>query len=134
MAKQKKEDKAKSADAAKEAPENREAVTAKPETESTLPVLKPGDDVKVYYRVLEGGKERTQVYEGTVIALKNSGVSRTVTVRKNSYGIAVERIFPLYSRLLQKIEVKKHTKVRRAKLYYLRKLKGKLSRLKELRQ
>jgi len=99
-----------------------------------LPALRSGDEVKVFYKVREGGKERIQVYEGTIIAMNNSSVSRTVTVRKTSYGIAVERIFPLQSKLLQKIEIKRHTKVRRAKLYYLRKLKGKMSRLKELRQ
>jgi large subunit ribosomal protein L19 len=98
-----------------------------------VPEIRPGDELKVFYRVIEAGKERTQTYEGTVIAIKNSGVSRTITVRKNSFGIAVERIFPLNSKLVQKIEVKKHTRVRRAKLFYLRNLKGKASRLKELR-
>ena len=105
----------------------------RPESRSDIPVIKSGDELKVFYRVIEAGKERTQIYEGTVIAIKNSGVSKTITVRKNSFGIAVERIFPLNSKLVQKIEVKKHTRVRRAKLFYLRKLKGKASRLKELR-
>jgi large subunit ribosomal protein L19 len=104
-----------------------------PELRDDIPALGAGDEVKVYYRVIEGGKERIQIYEGTVIALKNSGVSRTVTVRKTSFGIAVERIFPVHSKLVQKIEVKKHSKVRRAKLYYLRQLKGKAARLKEIR-
>lgn len=104
-----------------------------PAAHSDAPAIKPGDELKVFYRVIEGGKERTQIYEGTVIAIKNSGISKTITVRKNSFGIAVERIFPLNSKLVQKIEVKKHTRVRRAKLFYLRKLKGKASRLKELR-
>jgi large subunit ribosomal protein L19 len=99
-----------------------------------IPDLRPGDEIKVSYRVIEGDKERIQTYEGTIIALKNSGVTRTVTVRKTSFGIAVERIFPLESKLVQKIEIKRRTKVRRAKLYFLRKLKGKASRLKELRQ
>ena len=103
------------------------------EVRSDIPETRPGDELKIYYRVIEAGKERIQIYEGTVIAIKNSGISKTITVRKNSFGIAVERIFPLNSKLVQKIEVKKHTKVRRAKLYYLRKLKGKASRLKELR-
>jgi large subunit ribosomal protein L19 len=103
------------------------------ELRKDIPEIRAGDELKVYYRVIEAGKERTQTYEGTVIALKNSGISKTITVRKNSFGIAVERIFPLNSKLVQKIEVKKHTKVKRAKLYYLRKLKGKASRLKELR-
>lgn len=109
-------------------------IKTKTDENSQLPQLKAGDEIKVFYRVIEGGKERIQVYEGTIIAIKNSGISRTITVRKTSYGIAVERIFPVYSKLIQKIEIKKHTKVRRAKLYYLRDLKGKLSRLKELRQ
>jgi len=103
------------------------------ELRSDIPVIRPGDELKVFYRVIEAGKERTQTYEGTVIAIKNTGISKTITVRKNSFGIAVERIFPLNSKLVQKIEIKKHTKVRRAKLFYLRKLKGKASRLKELR-
>ncbi len=98
-----------------------------------LPELKSGDIVRVSYRVIEGGKERIQVFEGTIIALKHSGIQRTITVRKTSFGIAVERIFPLNSKLVSKIEVKRHSKVRRSKLYYLRNLKGKAARLKELR-
>ncbi len=103
------------------------------EVRKDLPEIKPGDVVRVSYRVIEGGKERIQVFEGTVIAIRNAGVSRTITVRKTSFGIAVERIFPLNSKLVQGIEVKKHSKVRRAKLYYLRNLKGKAARLRELR-
>ena len=98
-----------------------------------IPVLKPGDIIRVSYRVIEGGKERTQLFEGTVIAIKNPGISKTITVRKASFGIAIERIFPINSKLVQKIEIKKHSKVRRSKLYYIRKLKGKAARLKELR-
>ena len=98
-----------------------------------LPEVKPGDIIQVSYRVIEGGKERTQVFEGTVIAIKNKGIAKTITVRKTSFGIAVERIFPLNSKLVQKIVIKRHSKVRRAKLYFLRKLKGKAARLKELR-
>ena len=103
------------------------------EVRTDLPEIKPGDVLRVFYRVVEGGKERTQVFEGTVIAIKNKGIAKTITVRKTSFGIAVERIFPLNSKLVQKIEIKKHSKVRRAKLYYLRELKGKAARLKELR-
>jgi len=103
------------------------------EIRKDLPEIKPGDVVRISYRVIEGGKERIQVFEGIVIAMKNSGISKTITVRKTSFGIAVERVFPLNSKLLQKIDVKKHSKVRRAKLYYLRKLRGKAARLKELR-
>lgn len=98
-----------------------------------LPEIKIGDVIMVSYRVIEGGKERIQVFEGIVIARKNSSISKTITVRKTSFGVAVERIFPLNSKLIQKIQVKKHSKVRRAKLYYLRELKGKAARLKELR-
>ncbi len=103
------------------------------EVRTDLPDIKPGNVIRVFYRVIEGGKERIQVFEGTVIAMKNRGIARTVTVRKTSFGIAVERIFPLNSKLVQKIELKKRQKVRRAKLYYLRNLKGKAARLKELR-
>lgn len=98
-----------------------------------LPEIKSGDVLRVSYRVIEGGKERIQVFEGTVIAIKNAGITKTITVRKTSFGIAVERIFPLNSKLVQSIEVKKHSRVRRAKLYYLRNLKGKAARLRELR-
>jgi len=104
-----------------------------PEIRTDLPEIKPGDVLKMFYRVVEGGKERIQVFEGTVIAIKNSGIAKTITVRKTSFGISIERIFPLNSKLVQKIEVIKHSRVRRAKLYYLRKLKGKAARLKELR-
>ena len=103
------------------------------EVRKDLPEIKPGDVLRVSYRVIEGGKERIQVFEGTTIAIKNAGISKTITVRKTSFGIAVERIFPLNSKLVQGIEVKKHSKVRRAKLYYLRGLKGKAARLRELR-
>ncbi|MGE5342830.1 MAG: 50S ribosomal protein L19 [Candidatus Omnitrophota bacterium] len=103
------------------------------ELRTDLPEIKSGSVLRVFYRVIEGGKERIQVFEGTVIAIKNKGISKTITVRKTSFGIAVERIFPLNSRLIQKIEVKKLQKVKRAKLYYLRNLKGKAARLKELR-
>jgi large subunit ribosomal protein L19 len=104
-----------------------------PVLRTDIPELRSGDEIKVYYRVVEGGKERTQGFEGTIIALKRSGITKTITVKKTSFGISVERIFPLNSKLVQKIEVKKHQKVRRSKLYYLRALKGKASRLKELR-
>ncbi len=98
-----------------------------------LPEIRPGDLVRVSYRVIEGGKERIQIFEGYVIGKKNSGIAKTITVRKTSFGIAVERIFPLNSKLVQKIEVKRHSRVRRAKLYFLRSLSGKKARLKELR-
>jgi large subunit ribosomal protein L19 len=97
------------------------------------PTMSPGDTVQVHVRVIEGGKERIQVYEGTVIALKHGGISETVTVRKISHGIGVERTFPLHSPRISKIVVTRRGKVRRAKLYYLRTKIGKAARIKELR-
>ncbi|OQX29581.1 MAG: 50S ribosomal protein L19 [Spirochaeta sp. LUC14_002_19_P3] len=92
-----------------------------------------GDTIKVHYRIIEGKTERIQVYEGLVIAIDNSGISRTVTVRKISYGVGVERIFPLHSPRVEKFEVVRHGKVRRAKLYYLRNRIGKkATKVKEL--
>jgi large subunit ribosomal protein L19 len=92
-----------------------------------------GDTIKVHLKVKEGDKERIQVFEGIVIAKRGSGSKATFTVRKISFGIGVERIFPLHSKMIEKIEVVRRAKVRRAKLYYLRKLKGKAARLKEKR-
>jgi len=99
-----------------------------------IPEIRTGDVVQVAYRVIEGGKERVQLYEGVVIAMKSRGVSHTITVRKSSFGIAVERIFPVNSPLVASITVQKHSKVRRSKLYYLRERSGKSARLKELRK
>ena len=96
-----------------------------------IPDFAPGDTVNVHVRVIEGDKERIQQYQGVVIALKGSGATRTFTVRKVSNGVGVERIFPLYSPKLAKIEVVRHGRVRRAKLYYLRNLRGKAARIKE---
>lgn len=97
-----------------------------------LPYFKPGDTVKVHFKIVEGGKERIQIYEGLVIAVKNSRASRTFTVRKNSYGVGVERIFPLHSPRIARIEVSRSGKVRRAKLYYIREKIGKAAKIKEL--
>ena len=92
-----------------------------------------GDTVKVHYRIVEGKTERVQVYEGLVIAANNSGVSRTVTVRKISYGVGVERVFPVNSPRVEKFEVIRRGKVRRAKLYYMRDRVGrKATKVKEL--
>ncbi len=95
-----------------------------------LPELRPGYTVKVYQKIFEGGKERIQAFEGMILARKHGkGINATITVRKISDGIGVERVFPLHSPLIQKIEAIKKTKVRRAKLYYIRKLKSKKIRL-----
>ncbi|MCC7339877.1 MAG: 50S ribosomal protein L19 [Bryobacterales bacterium] len=98
---------------------------------SDLPSFRPGDTVKVHVKIREGEKERLQVFEGTVIARNNRGVSETVTVRKISFGHGVERIFPLHAPVVDHIEFVRTGKVRRAKLYYLRQLRGKAARLKE---
>ena len=96
-----------------------------------LPIIKIGDNVKVGVKIIEGNKERVQFYEGTVIAQKNSSINTTITVRKVLQGIGVERIFLIHSPKIDSIEVLRSSKVRRAKLYYLRNLKGKASRLKQ---
>lgn len=96
-----------------------------------FPDLRIGDTVNVNVRVIEGDKERIQVYSGIVIKMKGSGISETFTVRKMSNGVGVERIFPKHSPRIAGVEVVRHGKVRRAKLYYLRDLTGKASRIKE---
>jgi large subunit ribosomal protein L19 len=98
-----------------------------------IPSFGPGDTVKVHVRVTEGSRERIQVFEGVVIARKHGGINETFTVRKVSGGIGVERIFPVHCPSINKIEVKRHGKVRRAKLYYLRSRSGKSARIKEKR-
>lgn len=92
-----------------------------------------GDTVKVHYKIIEGDKERVQVYEGIVIAIDNKGISKTFTVRRISYDIGVERIFPLHSPRIEKITVVRKGKKRRAKLYFLRERTGKSAKLKEVR-
>jgi large subunit ribosomal protein L19 len=98
-----------------------------------IPYLRPGDKLRVHYRIKEGEKVRTQVFEGVLIAQKRGGMRASITVRKVSFGVGVERIFPVHSPLIEKIEVVSHSRVRRAKLYYLRGRRGKAARLKELR-
>ncbi|MFB0564803.1 MAG: 50S ribosomal protein L19 [Candidatus Aminicenantaceae bacterium] len=98
-----------------------------------LGLFNVGDTVKVHVIIREGEKERVQVFQGNVIAKRGSGLGATFTVRKISFGIGVERIFPLHSKMIKKIEIVRRGKVRRAKLYYLRELKGKAARLKELK-
>ncbi|GGM21270.1 50S ribosomal protein L19 [Paraliobacillus quinghaiensis] len=97
------------------------------------PDFRPGDTVKVHVKVVEGTRERIQVFEGVVIKRQNGGISATFTVRKISYGVGVERTFPVHSPRIDKIEVARRGKVRRAKLYYLRELRGKAARIKEIR-
>jgi len=92
-----------------------------------------GDTVKVHMRIVEGEKERIQVIEGVVIKMRGGGVRKTLTVRKISFGIGVERIFPIHSPRVEKIDIVKRAKIRQAKLYYLRELRGKAARLKELK-
>jgi large subunit ribosomal protein L19 len=99
-----------------------------------IPDFRAGDRVRVHVRVVEGDKSRIQVFEGDVIGRKGGdGLRATLTVRKSSGGIGVERIFPLHSPVVERIEVVRHGKVRRAKLYYLRKLRGKKARIRERR-
>ncbi len=103
------------------------------EMKEKTPEVRIGDSVRVHIRIVEGSKERVQVVEGIVIKMRGSQNRKTVTVRKVSFGVGVERIFPLHSPRVEKVEVVKHSKIRRAKLYYLRELRGKAARLKEVR-
>lgn len=96
-----------------------------------LPKLVVGDTIRVHVKVKEGTRERIQVYEGTIISKKHGGISETITVRRLSYGVGVERVFPVNSPNISKIEVVRKGKVRRAKLYYLRDRVGKASKVKE---
>ena len=98
-----------------------------------IPALAPGDTVKVRAKVVEGERERIQVFQGVVIKVRRGGVGTSFTVRRVAYGVGVERTFPLYSPLVDGVEVVRHGKVRRAKLYYLRGLSAKASRIKEKR-
>ena len=98
-----------------------------------IPDFGPGDTVRVHVRVIEGGRERTQAFEGVVIARKGGGIRETFTVRKIGFGVGVERIFPVHAPIIQTIEVLRRGDVRRAKLYYLRDRVGKATRIKEKR-
>jgi len=98
-----------------------------------IPSFGPGDTVRVHCKVVEGDRERVQVFEGVVIRKRGGGLNATFTVRKISHGVGVERIFPLYSPLIQKVEVVRYGKVRRARLYYLRERIGRAARIKERR-
>ena len=101
---------------------------------SDLPEFRAGDTVNVHVRVVEGNRERIQVFKGVVIRRQGQGVSETFTVRKISFGVAVERIFPIHSPVVDKIEVLSRGIVRRAKLYYMRDLRGKAARIREKRE
>jgi large subunit ribosomal protein L19 len=98
------------------------------------PRMKAGDTVRVHVRVKEGEKERIQIFEGIIINLRRGGVRASFTVRKVSFGQGVERIFPMHSPIIQKVDVIRSAKVRRAKLYFLRELKGKAARMKEVKR
>jgi large subunit ribosomal protein L19 len=103
----------------------------KTQLRENIPAFQSGDTVKVHVRIQEGNKERLQVFEGIVIARKHGGARESITVRKVSFGVGVERIFPLHATVIDHIDVVRRGKVRRAKLYYLRDLRGKAARIKE---
>lgn len=105
----------------------------KDQLRSDLPSFRPGDTVKVHVKIVEGTRERIQLFEGVVIKRRGGGVSETFTVRKISYGVGVERTFPVHTPKIAQLEVIRKGKVRRAKLYYLRNLRGKAARIKEIR-
>ena len=105
----------------------------KEQLRTDLPEFRPGDTVRVHVKVVEGTRERIQMYEGVVIKRRGGGISSTFTVRKISYGVGVERTFPTHTPKIANLEVLRRGKVRRAKLYYLRELRGKAARIKEIR-
>ena len=106
----------------------------KEQLRTDIPPFKPGDTIKVHVKIKEGDKERIQVFEGVCIAMKHGGVRATFTVRKISFGHGVERIFPLHSRVIDKVELVRSGRVRRAKLYYIRELRGKAARIREVKE
>lgn len=110
---------------------NKLTLVEQTQVNDNLPAFNVGDTVNIHYKVREGDKERIQQYEGVVIGIKGSGANKTFTVRKISNNVGVERIFPFYTPFIAKLEVKKEGKVRRAKLYYLRELRGKAARIKD---
>ena len=101
------------------------------QVKTDLPEFSPGDDVAVHFKVVEGDKQRIQIYRGLCIQKRGSGINKTFTVRKISGGVGVERIFPLYSPMIQKIERTRKGRIRRAKLFYLRELRGKAAKIEE---
>jgi large subunit ribosomal protein L19 len=110
---------------------NRLDLVEKTQLRENIPAFQAGDTVKVHVRIKEGNKERLQVFEGIVIARKHGGARESITVRKVSFGVGVERIFPLHATVVDHVDVVRRGKVRRAKLYYLRDLRGKAARIKE---
>lgn len=110
---------------------NKLEVVEKNQLRDGIPQFQPGDTVRVHVRIKEGNKERLQAFEGIVIARKHGGARETITVRKVSFGVGVERIFPLHGTIIDHIDVVRRGRVRRAKLYYLRELRGKAARIKE---
>jgi large subunit ribosomal protein L19 len=112
---------------------DRAAVVEREQLKSKIPVFTPGDTVRVHLKVVEGGRERVQAFEGVVIARKGGGLRETFTVRRISHGVGVERTFPLHSPRIERIEVVRRGKVRQAKLYYLRGKIGREARIKEQR-
>ena len=110
---------------------NRLDSVEKTQLKESIPVFQPGDTLRVHVRIKEGNKERLQAFEGICIARKHGGARETVTVRKVSFGVGVERIFPLHGTVIDHIDVVRRGRVRRAKLYYLRDLRGKAARIKE---
>lgn len=101
------------------------------QVKSDMPEFEPGDDVAVHFKVVEGDKQRVQIFRGLCIQKRGNGINKTFTVRKMSGGVGVERIFPMYSPMIQKIERTRKGKVRRAKLFYLRELRGKAAKIEE---
>ncbi|CAM3397350.1 MULTISPECIES: 50S ribosomal protein L19 [Brevibacillus] len=106
----------------------------KEQLKQDIPAFRPGDTVRVHVKVIEGQRERIQLFEGVVIRRRGTGISETFTARKISYGVGVERTFPVHTPKIDKIEIVRHGKVRRAKLYYLRDRVGKAARIKEIRR
>lgn len=105
----------------------------KEQEKADIPNFRPGDQVRVYVKIVEGSRHRIQTFEGTVINRRGGGSGESFTVRRMSYGVGVERVFPLHSPVVEKIEVMRRGKVRRARLFYLRALRGKAARIKERR-
>jgi len=112
---------------------NKLNIVEAPNLKSDIPVFAPGDTVAVHVKVVEGDKERIQIFQGTVLQIRGGGINKTFTVRKISNGIGVERVFPMHSPRVVKVERLREGRVRRAKLYYLRKLRGKAAKVPEKR-